>query len=214
MDATVSWAPNDKVDLSTSYAYLFNDYPDSPLGLRSERQQSAGGEVSYRATDRLELTGGYGWGQVETDQHSRESTTPIALTDSTSWRARLKDWNAYVFGGVEYWLLPDKLSLSTNYEFQRSPGTYRLTNFAGTAQSLPGTKYRRQDATAELGYKLDEATQIRGRWSWEQWDVTDFASEDVPLFFPLVGANNAIFLGDSSLDYRAHALALLIQRSF
>lgn len=214
VDAGVFWTPNEKLSLSTTLQYLFNDYPDSPLGLRSERQQGAGGEASFQANDRLDFTGGYGWGQVETDQHSRESAAVIVQADSTSWRAQLKDWNAYVFGGIEYWIRPDKISVSTMYEFQRSPGTYRLSNFKGTAQSLPGTKYRRQDATVELGYKVDEVTRIRGRWSWEQWDVTDFASEDVPLFFPLVGANNAIFLGDSSLDYKVHALALLIQRTF
>ncbi len=43
---------------------------------------------------------------------------------------------------------------------------------------------------------------------------TDFSSEDIPLLFPLTGAANAVFLGDSVLDYRANAVALVITRSF
>lgn len=213
-NASVSWVPNEKMSLATMFTYEFNDYQDSPLGLRSELSQTVGVEGSYHPVDRFDFSGGYGWGQVQTDQHSRESGATLALTDSTAWRARLKDWNSYAYGTIEYWIRPDKVSLTTSYEFERSPGIYQLTNAAGTAQSLPGTRYRRQDAVVELGYKLDEGTRFVGRWSWEQWDVTDFATENVPLFFPLVGANNAIFLGDSSLDYNARAVAILVQRTF
>lgn len=213
-DGSLSWSPNEKFVLMGTVAYQFNDFRDSPLGLRNERQQNASAEATYHATDRLDFNAGYGWGQVETDQHSRESGGVLVMADSTSWRARLRDWNIYAFGGFDLWITPDKISLSSSYEFQRSPGIYRLTNFKGTAKDLPGTRYRRQDVRLDLGYKIDEGMEIMGRYAWEQWDVTDFASEDVPLLFPVTGATNAIFLGDSVLDYRANKIALVIKRSF
>ncbi len=213
-DASLGWSPTEQFSLRGTFSYLFNDYPDSPLGLRNERQHTVSAEASYQPTDRLSFDAGYGWGQIQTDQHSRESGATLSPTDSTGWRAQLKDWNAYAFGGVEYWIQPSKISISGQYEFQRSPGIYNLTNFAGTARSLPGTRYRLQDVVVELGYMLDSKTELSGRYGWEQWDVSDFASEDVPFVFPVTGATNAIFLGDSSQDYRANRLALLVKRSF
>jgi len=36
----------------------------------------------------------------------------------------------------------------------------------------------------------------------------------VPLLFPVTGTSNAIFLGDSYQDYRAHLIAVLMRKTF
>jgi MtrB/PioB family decaheme-associated outer membrane protein len=227
----VGWTPNDRFQISAGYEYLRNKYEDrdlpgigSPLspdtsetqlGLLDETRRSISADASYQLTDRVEVSGGYGWTQVYTNQRSRESNSALVrLDDSTAWQARLNDWFVYATGAVTWRAIPDRISVVGTYEFERSPGIYHLTNFRRTAIDLPGTKYRRQSVGAEGWYTFDAGTSLGARWTWEEFSVTDFATEDVPLVFPVTGASNAIFLGDSMQDYRAHVLALLLRKTF
>jgi len=45
----------------------------------------------------------------------------------------------------------EKVSVVGTYEFERSPSVYHLTNFLGTAQDLPTSKYRRQGRGLRAG---------------------------------------------------------------
>ena len=72
----------------------------------------------------------------------------------------------------------------------------------------------RQTVGVELRYTFMDNMDVAGRWGWEQFNVADFAMENIPLLFPTTGASNAIFLGDSIQDYRATLLALVFQRRF
>ena len=66
----------------------------------------------------------------------------------------------------------------------------------------------------DAGYHWLKSVTLVGRYGWEQYDVVDFATNNVPLIFPTTGASNAIFLGDSSIPYRATRLALLAKYTF
>jgi MtrB/PioB family decaheme-associated outer membrane protein len=227
----IGWSPNDRFQISGVYEYLRNKYedPDLPgigsplnpdtsetqLGLLDEARRNISADASYQLTDRVELSGGYGWTQVYTNQRSRESNSALVrLDDSTTWQARVKDWFVYANAAVTWRAIPDRISVVGTYEFERSPGVYHLTNFRGNALDLPTTKYRRQNVGAEAWYTLDPGASLGVRWAWEEFSVTDFSTEDVPLVFPTVGASNAIFLGDSIKDYRAHLVALMMRKTF
>ena len=51
------------------------------------------------------------------------------------------------------------------------------------------------------------------RYNWEQYDIVDFATNNVPLVFPNT-SSAAITLGDSAQSYRAHRVALLARWTF
>ncbi len=138
----------------------------------------------------------------------------MSQSDSTNWQARLTDDFMTAGGSVEWQTIPDRLTLTTTYFYDRSPGIYNLTNFKGTAQNLPGSVYLRQGVGVEARYVLQEGFEAAGRWMWEEYNVSDFATEKVPLLFPVTGATNAIPLGDSILDYHANSVALAITRTF
>ena len=114
----------------------------------------------------------------------------------------------------EWWVTPEKISFTLGYVFSRAQTNYGLSNFKNTAQSLPETFYRRHEVTTEARWRVTENLDLAGRYGFEQMDVNDFATEDVPLLFPLTGPATAVFLGDSSQDYRAHRLALVATRRF
>jgi hypothetical protein len=44
--------------------------------------------------------------------------------------------------------------------------------------------------------------------------VSDYATEDVPLLFPVTGASTALFLGDSIQDYRANLIGVFVRKVF
>lgn len=228
----VGWTTlNDRFQVSAAYEYLRNKYEDedlpgidSPLspdtsqtqlGLLDETRRNISANVSYQLSQRWDVSGGYGWVQMYTNQRSRESSSSVLrLDDSTAWQARLKDWFVYATAAITWRPVTEKFTVVGTYEFERSPSVYHLTNFRNTAQDLPTSKYRRQGVGLEGWWRVDTGTSLGLRWGWEEFSVTDFATENVPLLFPFTGSSNAIFLGDSYQDYRAHIVGVMMRRTF
>ena len=112
--------------------------------------------------------------------------------------------------GADYELVPGKLTCSGAFEFFRDLGRYHFKNNrpVARAQDLPDTINRRYDLLLELTYQLARGFELGARYGYEQYDVTDFSNESVPLLFPVTGTANAIFLGDGLSDYAAHRASL------
>lgn len=221
-DGTLSWSGIEKLTLAATVEYLRNEYTavesagvNLTMGLQDELRKSGTLTATLELTSRIDMSGSFGIARMYSNQLSRQSSgAALSTNPSDNWRARLYD-DIYTFDGSTTWhAKPDKLDFIGTYFYDRSPGVFRLTNATSTAQDLPTTDYKRQGVGIEGDYKLDEQTQFGARWQWEQYDVTDFATEDIPLIFPTTGATTAIFLGDSSLDYRANAVSAFVRRSW
>ena len=218
VDASISWTGMERLILTATVSYVENDYESSSLGLADDLRRMASIDGSWIATDRLDVSGSFGWGYMYSNQLSRRSPTgTVQQADSLGWQARLSDEYVSADANVTFQAIPDRLTLTARGYYERSPGTFRLTGtgpYPNPAFDLPGTVYRRQGVGLEAMYDLKQNSQVGVRWGWEQFDATDFAAEDVPLLFPTTGTSNAIFLGDSILDYRANALAIVMKRTF
>ncbi len=213
-EASIAYSPSEKWSLSVGGTSLRDDYEGSELGLLKEKERTGTVGVEFQPTDRLQLMGSVGWVKNETSQASRESGATVVLSDTTRWTAELTDETIYWSAGFAWSAPRGKWGLSGIFDINRAPSTYDLANFKKTAVSLPSTEYRRQTATVELRYQLLSSTSLLGEWAWEEYDVKDLSTENVPLIFPLTGSSNAIFLGDSVLDYRAQRVAVLLRRTF
>lgn len=217
-DLSLSWTGSERLVLTATAGYLENDYEGSSLGLLDDVRRSAGLDATLSASDRLDLTASVGWARMYTSQMSRRSpAAAVQQADSLTWQARLYDESISAIAGMEYRAAKDKLTLSTDFHFERSPGIYRLKGvgaYPNPATDLPGTVYLRKGVDVEAMYQLQKNFQVGARWAWEQFDASDFATQDIPLLFPLVGPSNAIFLGDNVLNYRANALAFIVKRTF
>ena len=218
VDASLAWTGSERLILTATVGYLENDYEGSSLGLLDDVRRSAGLDATLNASDRLDLTASIGWARAYTSQMSRRSPTAnVVQSDSLTWQARLYDASISAIAGIEYTAVKDKLTLSTDFHFERSPSTYRLKGkglFPAPATDLPGTVYMRQGVNVQAMYTVQKNLQFGARWAWDQFDASDFATQDIPLLFPLVGASNAIFLGDNVLNYRANAVAFVVKRTF
>jgi MtrB/PioB family decaheme-associated outer membrane protein len=227
---SIGWAPDDRLELSAAYEYQRDKYQDrslppisapfdpdtteNQLGLLDQTRRSISTDGSYRLNDRVSLSAGYGWVQLYSNQRSRESAATVALTDSTTWQARIKEWFYYANGAVTFQAVPERLSLVGTYEYSHAPGVFRLMNFRSTAVDLPTSRYRTQGVGAEAWYKVDDGTSVGLRWAWEEFIVSDYATEDVPLLFPVTGASTALFLGDSIQDYHANLIGVFVRKVF
>lgn len=217
VEASIAWSGVERVTLSANGGYLRNNYDETDLGLLDEIRRSAGIDATIHATDRLDLSGSFGWARIDALQRSRQSSgATLVASDSTDWEALLKDDLYSALGTAEFAAIPDRVTLTASYWYERSPGTYDLSGFESLstvpdAQDLPGTFYMRQGVGIDARYLVQEGLEIGARWAWEEYDVSDWANQDIPLLGP--GAT-AIYLGDNVLNYHANAIAVAVKRTF
>ncbi|MEK7330843.1 MAG: MtrB/PioB family outer membrane beta-barrel protein, partial [Candidatus Eisenbacteria bacterium] len=169
--------------------------------------------ATVHVNDRLDLTGGYGLGKGRTFQRSRTSPQVMTFRPDSNWTAKIDEKEVFVFAGVD-WAPRGRVSLGIDYQFSQNVSDYDLENGRLSAVDLPSTIFRRHETMLDARWRWLENTSIVGRWGWEEYDINDFASNSVPLIFPVTGTSNAIFLGDSSQSYKAHRLALLVKHNF
>jgi MtrB/PioB family decaheme-associated outer membrane protein len=216
--------PNERFEVGASFGYLFEKYSDdladtASIGLRRNHQRNASGDVTFHANPNLDLTATVGWEQLVSRQASRQSRTATFGTADSTWTARFKDEGLFGSIGVDWRAKPDLLGFSANFEYSRFPSTLEFATVSPstiTAQNPPGIKYRRVDLTLESDYNLADKTQLGLQYMWEEFDVTDFTTVDIPLLGIASGANsiNYLYLGDSFQSYKVHQVALLVRQTF
>ena len=215
-NATVglSYMVGERLELSGNYSYLRNEFQgDTLLGLKDEESHNLATAATFHVNDRLDVTAGYGLGRTETNQISRSSGAAMSFVPESTWTAKLTDDERFLFAGID-WMPTAKVSLGLDYQLSRNDDDFDLDNGLGNAADLPGTRYRRHELVFDARWRWLESTTLIGRYGWEEYDVDDWAVNDVPLIFPVTGTANAVFLGDSSRGYRAHRLALLVKHDF
>jgi hypothetical protein len=211
--AGVSLELTDRLALEGLFDFTQDRFPNSRYGLRMSIQRAASAEASYQLTDAVDVTGGYGRGRSRTEQRSNQSNPPIVSDPANDWSASIKDKNDFAFARMQ-WRPRSRLALTLDYLFSRALSEFHLSNSAGTAQDLPNTFYRRHNLDLEARYRVLERTELAARYGFDQYDITDFASEDIALLGLTAGAATAIYLGDNSQDYHAHIIALVATRRF
>lgn len=213
-DAGLSWTVTSWLDVGVEYSYKLDDYPDSKYGLSRNQDQLVMSEGTMRPNDRSQLSGGYGYGKTETRQYSHQSSGATLDTNpANDWTGKIEDTNIYTFVDAEYWAIPKKFSVNAGYEIERVQGEYHLISTG--SQDLPETFYRRQDARLGARWHVAANTSIEGRWEFQELDFVDVLKENIPLLqIATNGTVNSIWLGNSTLDYRAHRIELLVSRRF
>ena len=213
--AGAGYSLGENIDLGVSYYYQNNDYKDTELGLTGDKEQNVVATGTYHASERIDLTGAYGYDWMENTQNSRESNSAtLSSNPINNWTADITDNDVFVQAGANWAVRPEKWTLLGNYTFSRHQTKYDLSNGANTAQDLPNTLYRLHQLQIEARYQLRKRTSIAARYGWEKYTTDDWATNNVPLLWPQVGAATAIFLGDSSQGYIANLVALVVTHSF
>ena len=214
-DATLVYTVNSRLEATVDYTFARNEYPDTELGLQRSEEHLIIGDATYALTERVDLNLGYGYNKLDTRQAGLQSGTP-----ATNWWANLSDQTVFVYSRDSWWAMPEKLRFGADYTFTRSVGKYHLSNdpkspLVLAAQDLPNTFYRRHELMLESSWRLNPQYDLSARFGYDQYDVVDFATNDVPLLgVSATGSATAIYLGDFSQSYVAHRYMLLMTRRF
>lgn len=224
---SLDWTVNPKLDVSVSSSWSKDDYVDAKYGLQNADNILVFAEGTLHATKTFDVSGGYGFGQVKTTMASSElSATSRPDTASTmDWWLDEQDRNIYVFTNAE-WQVKPKLVVKADYTFSRSLNEYDFSNVTtvrngsrrAPAEDVPNTFYRSHDVTLEARWKWTASMDLAVQGQYLQFDVVDFAVENVPLLGGSLSGStftpNAIYLGDSYRDYTARRVAVLATRRF
>jgi hypothetical protein len=221
---SIGLTPTERLQLTGTFDYLFEKYDDDAaatavVGLRRIHQRSTSGDLTYQASENLDLTASVGWEQNVSRQASRQSRTAAFGTGDSTWTLRVKDEGLFGSAGVDWRAMPDHLGFNVGAEYASTPTNIAFASVKQTVitvQNPPFIKYRRIDLTFETRYELAAQTQVAVQYAWEEFDVTDFSSVDIPNLGIAAGASsiNYIYLGDSFQSYRAHRVALLVRKRF
>jgi MtrB/PioB family decaheme-associated outer membrane protein len=224
--AGLSWSPLERFEVAANYNYVNNDYPDQLFGLLGDKTSVIATEGTVHATSRLDVRGGYGYTQTKGGQASVQGGTGTldtgASRDTSAWALDITDRNVFVTMGFDFTMIPEKLTITGDYEFSRDFTLFefttvgpKLTTPTAGAPSFKGdpgaTLYRRHDVRLQANYKLMKSTAVALRYMWEEFDVLDFATKGVAQIAPSAGA---FYIGDFWQDYRAHRVALLVKHTF
>ena len=214
---TVEYMIGSRIQAVVDYTFTENKYGDTQLGLQSSKEHLVIGDATYALTDRIELNLGYGYNQLDTRQASQQSGS--ATLPATDWWADLRDQTVFVYSRDSWWAVPKKLRLAADYTFTRALGTYDLSNapkspLIPAAVDLPSTLYRRHELILESSWAVQPKYDLSARFGYDQYDVTDFATENIPLLGITGTGATAVYLGDYSQSYVAHRYMLLMTRRF
>jgi MtrB/PioB family decaheme-associated outer membrane protein len=236
-DAQLSWSPSEKLELSASGWWTKDEYPNSGFGLQSTDNNQYLGEATIHATKVLDLSGGLGYGESNSDQSSIENATAV-VSDTTArspWTGNLKNKNLLGFAKAEWWAVPKKFQVTCDYTFTRSYDTYSfahtyIASASGilpssstiTAINLPDDMYRMHEVQVGGIWHYSPVLEMGARYTYTKYDVFDLLSQNIPMLninpanygLPTETAATAIYLGNGKLSYTANLIQVFATRRF
>ena len=232
-NGAISWTPNSRFDVTVSTTWTKDDYKDATYGLQNADNLVLFVDGTLRMTKTLDLTGGYGFGQMKSKMASNEVSAAARYDTlyTTNWFLDEKDQNVYVFMNAE-WRMKPKFTWKADYTLSRSMNKYDFSSFRVAprvapvvppaafvpAQDVPNTFYRTHDVTLEARWKWTAQMDLACQFQYVQFDVADFAVEEAPILGGSLSGTtftpNAIYLGDWYHDYTARRVAFLATRRF
>lgn len=220
LNSTLSYTFGPKFDISVDYTGRMDKFDETQYGLNKLDDHMVVGDGTYHMSKAVDMSGGYGFNQVDSRQMGRERVTRTGPADTayTDWTANLRDRSVFVFYRGN-WQAKKKLALTADYTFTRTLGTYGLSKtiskpWVVPGQDLPATLYRRHEVQLGATRKLMNDFDLTTRYGFDEFDVIDFAANNVPIVSGTLSSVTGIFLGENIHSYIAHSVALVIARRF
>lgn len=186
-------------------------------GLLENRQARAGIDLTVDVSDMLGLFGFYQYEQIAGVQRSNQNNSTTVTQDAPyDWTSETSDRYDVIGVGADVGV-SDKVSLQLGYDLSLSRGSINykdLGSSLATKESLPDTHSSKQDYTLKgVMHATKDVTFTLG-YLFERYDVTDYATNSVPLLSGTGAGQTNVYLGDSSSDYKAHVVSLMAKYKF
>ncbi len=227
--------PLGSLSLTGSAAYTKDDFVNSPFGLSDARTQAYGLDASYEIGDRLNLFAFYLYEKIDSSQKARQwnpggigdpFTREPGLESNSNWTADNEDIIHTVGGGLEWAILPKKLSLRLTYSFSKSDGKIKLASPVGTAANdtnpFDPVSFTNVDdieihtLNARLDYRLWKGLSLGVGALWERYNINDFNNQGFTnVTATTTGAyNGALLMGTLPKSYDTYVLYTKLTYAF
>ena len=168
---TEAWSPTSTVTWSVEGYFANDDYPLSPLGLRSEHERRISSTLTWAPHDSLSFYADAGYQSLYGLQYGYEgaAAAPWQIAD------RERFWNAGVGGK---WVASQRWTFSLDGLHAPSYDT-QDSALGGLAQSFPQNWSRLDSLHFTATYTRSAALQFHLRYSFEKYDMNDWAVDGV-----------------------------------
>ncbi|HMX94798.1 MAG TPA: MtrB/PioB family outer membrane beta-barrel protein, partial [Elusimicrobiota bacterium] len=134
---------------------------------------------------------------------------PVTQDAANDWSVKSTD--RYDVAGLGFDVdVRSDLKVTLAYDLAHSRGA---TDFVDLGSALatkvtpPETKTTKQDYTVKGEYQVKKDLSFELGYLFERYDVTDYATENVPVVSGSRAAQTNLLLGDSLMDYKAHVVS-------
>ncbi len=180
--------PVNTLDITAEYIYKKDRYNETILGMTKNSRNEYILDASYEMKP-VKIYGYIDYEEVKTDQAARyinptgtysfdPNTSPV--NNSYNWDVNLKDKNIACGAGIEFTIMPNKLALALQYDYQKSNG-----NADYTSQILTGTltqdsidiaaydDYKLNSFSAKVKYNLTKKLKFILGYLYEKYTYSD-----------------------------------------
>jgi MtrB/PioB family decaheme-associated outer membrane protein len=211
--AWMTITPLDRLSVGTHLKYIDDDYYKSTFGVTEYRLLSTGLDLSYRVTDALNFNAFYNHDKTrrEMDAVSFGSNPDASFDPDNNWSSRDKDTTNTVGTGIDFDVLPDRLSLGVQYLFARSTGRVKTVTAAGGPVSppFPDNETTLHNVSVQGNLEITRNLSMRVGYLFEDFDSSDWATEQVcPACLSFTGSAAVVATGESSPHYSAHLVSM------
>jgi MtrB/PioB family decaheme-associated outer membrane protein len=206
-----TFAPIENLSVGTHVKFIDDDYYDSTFGLTDYRLFSSGVDLSYAATDALNFHAFYSYDKDTTDMASVTfgGDAEDSFDPANNWSSQDKDITHTVGAGMDFDIIPDRLSLGMEYLFAKSRGNVVTVRADGTPVTpFPDNETKLHDISIHGDLQITRNISMRVGYLFEKFDSYDWATELVcPACLNFSGDAAVIASGENSADYRAHVVS-------
>jgi len=216
--AWMTITPLDRLSVGTHLKFIDDDYYKTTFGLTEYQLLSTGLDVSYLVTDALNINAFY---SHDKSRREMESVTfagdPDASFDSANnWSSRDKDTTNTVGAGVDYDVLPDRLSIGVQYLFAKTTGKVDTFTAAGPiVPPFPDNETTLHNVSVQGILQITRNLSMRAGYLFEDYDSSDWAIDQVcPACLNFAGSAAVVATGEQSPHYSAHLVSLSLVYRF
>jgi MtrB/PioB family decaheme-associated outer membrane protein len=226
VDLLLQFTPIDPLSITPTFSYWNDDYYNSPLGLHSSEDISAGIDVTWNPFPWLAMTAGYVYERLDQQQRSQNREVANGKTFDPPdfiWVSNNVDTYHTVHASLTATLIPEVLDWLLYVNFSMGNGEIKTRNpivptsgsasqnSNATAKPFPDLENTLTQVGTTLRYRFAKAWYFTLGYLFEQFDEQNFRTD---LLKPFQTATSSIYLGNNLKDYTAHIVTLVLGYTF
>jgi MtrB/PioB family decaheme-associated outer membrane protein len=231
--ASIDIYPIENLGIGLGYKHRKSDYEDTVLGLTDEKSDEFNISADYAVGTFASLSAYYDYERIKYSQFQRSFVTvpdPIASVPSGTdynWEVDQRD-KTYDYGfGVDFYIIPKKLTLNLRHDYVRSDGKSDFTYYADPAIIGPAAAlgqrtqdnvdiahvddYRRKSFLVKAIYDFSTSIAVSAGYAYEQYKYRDAQLDDYRFIY---GTTNYLTGAYKDQSYNANVVFLALTYKF